>query len=149
MITGLALAHPDFDDAPQGSGLYCTDAGALATVSDAERLRQSLLMLLSTRPGERVMRPDYGCDLLSLSFAPNNDTTAGLAIQDVRQAVERFEPRVRILRLEATRSVHSAAVLEIVLEYQPRIGVASDVVRVGLPLDGSEPDHTPTITQES
>ena len=66
-------------------------------------VRQAILLLLSTRPGERVMRPTYGCDLHRLVFSPNDDTTAGLAIHYVRQALERWEPRIEVIRLDAGR----------------------------------------------
>ena len=49
------------------------------------------------------MRPTYGCYLRRLLFAPNDDTTAGLAIHYVRSAIERWEPRIDILALDATR----------------------------------------------
>jgi Bacteriophage baseplate protein W len=93
-------------DAPPGEpvGLILDPSGAIDTVADDEAVRQSLLMLISTRPGERVMRPEYGCDLHRLVFSPNDDTTAGLAIHFVRQAVERWEPRVEILRVDANRA---------------------------------------------
>lgn len=93
-------------DAPPGEpvGLVLDPSGAIDTVADDEAVRQSLLMLISTRPGERVMRPEYGCDLHRLVFSPNDDTTAGLAIHFVRQAVERWEPRVEILRVDANRA---------------------------------------------
>ena len=132
-IAGLRFAHPDFDDGGR-VGLVCTGTGRLERVSDGDLLRQSLLILLSTFPGERVMRPDYGCDLLSLAFAPNDDTTAGLAIHYVRRAVERFEPRVRILRVDADRSADRPECLDVTLEYQPRIGGSADTLVVGLPL---------------
>jgi len=63
------------------------------------------------------MRPDYGCDLHHLVFAPNDDTTAGLAIHYVRQALEKWEKRIRILRLDASPQPENAHVLEIFLEY--------------------------------
>jgi phage baseplate assembly protein W len=72
-------------------------------VEDQDAIRQSLLMLLSTAPGERVMRPYYGCDLRRLVFSPNDETTAGLAIHYVRRAVERWEPRVEIEAIDAGR----------------------------------------------
>jgi phage baseplate assembly protein W len=139
-ISGLRFAHPDFDDIG-ASGLVCSGTGRLERVSDAELLRQSLLLLLSTFPGERVMRPDYGCDLLSLAFAPNDDTTAGLAIHYVRRAVERFEPRVRILRIDADRSPDRPERLDVILEYQPRIGGSPDTLVVGLPTAGAQEEN--------
>lgn len=82
------------------------------------------------------MRPDYGCDLLSLAFAPNDETTAGLAIHYVRRAVERFEPRVRVLAVTADLPPEEPERLAIVLEYQPRLGGTPDRVTVEVPLDG-------------
>jgi len=66
------------------------------------------------------MRPSYGCDLNRLLFSPNDNTTAGLAIHYVRQALERWEPRVEVVRLNATRSEEDASpgLLEIYLEYR-------------------------------
>jgi hypothetical protein len=55
-------------------------------VAEQAAVRQSILLLLTTVPGERVMRPDYGCDLQKLVFSPNDATTHGLAIHYVRRA---------------------------------------------------------------
>ncbi|GAA2095517.1 hypothetical protein GCM10009841_06680 [Microlunatus panaciterrae] len=138
VLSGLRFAHPDFDQTT-GVGLVCNAVGRLERVENAALLRQSLLILLSTFPGERVMRPDYGCELLALAFAPNDDTTAGLAIHYVRQAVERFEPRVRILNIDAARAPDEPHRLDVVLDYQPRLGGGVDSLSVGLLLDsGSE-----------
>lgn len=133
---GLRFAHPDFDQFG-GIGLTCSSAGRLDLIEGSHLLRQSLLMLLSTLPGERVMRPDYGCELLTLAFSPNDDTTAGLAAHFVRQAVERFEPRVRILRIDAGRALNSPHRLDVSLTYQPRLGGDPQSLTVGLPLDAA------------
>ena len=76
------------------------------------------MLLLSTRPGERVMRPDYGCELHELMFAPNDDTAAGLAVHYVRQALTRWEPRVEILNLDANRAPDDSGTLQVLLEYR-------------------------------
>jgi hypothetical protein len=78
------------------------------------------MLLLTTVPGERVNRPDYGCPLNRLMFWPNDATTAGLAIHYVRQAIRRFEPRVQIVRLDAGADSGNGAVLLITLEYRVR-----------------------------
>jgi len=78
------------------------------------------MLLLTTIPGERVMRPDYGCPLHRLVFWPNDATTAGLAIHYVRQALRRFEPRVQIVRLDAGAHPLDPAILLISLEYRVR-----------------------------
>ena len=123
-------------DAPPGEpvGLILDPAGAIDTVADDEAVRQSLLMLISTRPGERVMRPEYGCDLHRLVFSPNDDTTAGLAIHFVRQAVERWEPRVEILRVDANRDPFESTRLAIVLDYRVRATLRADTIEVGVDL---------------
>jgi uncharacterized protein len=82
-------------------GLTLTPAGRVAMVCGDAAIRQSIMLLLSTIPGERVMRPDYGCPLHRLMFAPNDATTAGLAIHYVRQALTWFEPRIDIVCLDA------------------------------------------------
>jgi phage baseplate assembly protein W len=116
--TAWRFGHPDLGDGL--GGLSVGPNGRIELVRDAEAIRQSLMLLLSTRPGERVMRPDYGCDLWRLVFSPNDDTTAGLAIHYVRRAVERWEPRVEILSLDATRHPDGPERLLIVLEYRVR-----------------------------
>ena len=123
-------------DAPPGEpvGLVLDPSGAIDTVADDEAVRQSLLMLISTRPGERVMRPEYGCDLHRLVFSPNDDTTAGLAIHFVRQAVERWEPRVEILRVDANRDPYEATRLAIVLDYRVRATLQADSLEVEVDL---------------
>ncbi len=117
---GLRFVHPDLDPSVSGLGMVTTPAGRLEWVSGEQTVRQALLMLLSTRPGERVMRPEYGCDLHRLVFEPNDETTAGVAIHHVRRAIERWEPRVEILDLDAGPDPEDPGRLEIVLEYRVR-----------------------------
>jgi hypothetical protein len=101
--------HPDLDYREGATaGLSVSAQGRVEMVSEAESVRQAILLLLTTSPGERVMRPDYGCELRRLVFSPNDDTTAGLAMHYVRQALDRWEPRIRILRLDARRADRGA-----------------------------------------
>jgi phage baseplate assembly protein W len=87
---------------PAGAGLVVIATGSIATIAGDDSIRQAILLLLTTAPGERLMRPGYGSHLHRLLFSPNDDTTAGLAIHYVRQAIERWEPRVEILDVDAT-----------------------------------------------
>lgn len=102
-------------------GLRLTPQGRIAMVEGVEAVGQSIRMLLSTMPGERVMRPEYGCDLYRLAFEPNDQTTAGLAIHYVRQALERWEPRAEILNLDAGPDPECPERLQIELRYRLRI----------------------------
>ncbi|HEY2028934.1 MAG TPA: GPW/gp25 family protein [Myxococcales bacterium] len=101
-----------------GTGLRVAQGG-LQMAEDDEALRQAILMLISTRPGERVMRPGYGCDLQRLIFAPNDDTTAGLAVHYVRRALATWEPRIDVLSLDAVRE-GDGTVLSINLTYRAK-----------------------------
>jgi phage baseplate assembly protein W len=130
---------PGFD-APisgEGGGLPLDHRGALATIADRAAVRQALLLLFSTRPGERVMRPTYGCDLFKLVFWPNDDTTAGLAMHYVREAVTRWEPRVDRLVVDATRHPDDPSRLNIDLDYRVRSTGEQDRLSVQLDLQGS------------
>src|SRR5512139_567423 len=122
----------------EAAGLRLNHTGGIAMVEERESVRQAILLLLSTMPGERVMRPEYGCDLEKLVFAPNDDTTAGLAMHYVRQAVTRWEPRVEVLRVDAVRKEEDPGGLDIVLEYQLRALVSTERLVFPVMLSGEQ-----------
>ena len=122
--------HPDFD-APGGApGLQVSRTGGIEMVAEHASVRQAILLLLTTTPGERIMRPDYGWDLHRLVFAPNDATTHGLAIHYVRQALQRWEPRIDILRLDANCSEGDPGRMDILLEYRMRRTLHRDTLVV-------------------
>jgi phage baseplate assembly protein W len=116
------------------AGLQVAPTGRVDMVEGDAAIRQAILLLISTSPGERVMRPAYGCDLRRLAFAPNDDTTAGLAIHYVRTAIERWEPRVEIVFLDAGRDPVNPERLDIELQYRVRATRRVDQLRVALEL---------------
>ncbi len=142
---GVRFLIPGFDvpEAPTEAGareapagLTLTARGGLETAVDRAAVRQALLLLLCTRPGERVMRPTYGCDLYRLIFWPNDDTTAGLAIHYVRQSVERWEPRVDRLQVDASRNPDDPSRLDVTLAYRVRATGSVDRIAVQVDLAG-------------
>lgn len=116
--------HPDLDT--ENPGLSLSAKGSVEMVDEMESVKQSILILLSTIPGERVMRPDYGCDLHRLTFSPNDHTTAGLAIHYVKKALNRWEKRIDILRLDAAPARLGPGRLDIFLEYRLRSNQITD-----------------------
>jgi phage baseplate assembly protein W len=110
-----------------------TAGGSLSMVEGDGAVRQAILLLLTTVPGERLMRPEYGCHLNRLLFAPNDHTTAGLAVHYVRQAVQRWEPRADIVELDAAADPDTPTRLNIRLRYRVRATAAFDLI--DLPLD--------------
>lgn len=130
--------HPDLGASEEFAGLTVAPTGGIETVAERDSVRQAILLLLSTIPGERVMRPDYGCDLYRLIFSPNDETTAGLAIHYVRQALDRWEPRAKIEFLDAFPNREDRARLDILLEYRLITTQALDTLSFSLNLAGEE-----------
>jgi len=114
------FVHPDFDVVEGAPGLRVSRTGGIDMLEANASVRQAILLLLTTAPGERVMRPGYGCDLHRLLFSPNDATTHGLAIHYVRQALQRWEPRIDILRLDANCNAADPGRMDIMLEYRVR-----------------------------
>lgn len=68
--------------------------GGTQESQQAQKVRESILVILGTQYGERVMRPRFGCNLRSLVFAPNNAATAHLARHYVSEGLSIWEPRI-------------------------------------------------------
>ncbi|MBO0777700.1 MAG: GPW/gp25 family protein [Ktedonobacteraceae bacterium] len=130
--------HPDLDTLEWPAGLGISPRGGIAMVDDHNSVRQAILLLLSTIPGERVMRPDYGCQLHRLMFSPNDETTAGLAIHYVQQALDLWEPRIDVLRLDAGRNPEDPEQLTISLEYRVRATQQIDATTFSFSLVGGQ-----------
>jgi phage baseplate assembly protein W len=78
-----------------------TPGGSVRLVGGGEEIDAALRMILTTAPGERVMRPDFGCAMWEQVFAPLTSNTLGLVEQSVREAVARWEPRVELISVVA------------------------------------------------
>lgn len=70
--------------------------GRLALSAGEANVRESLRLLLLTGQGERLRRPDYGAGLERFLFEPNTPATWCAIEERIRQAVARFEPRLRL-----------------------------------------------------
>lgn len=82
-------------------------------------IRESLFILLSTTPGERIMHPDYGCGLNKLVFEPGNSALIR-SIQDmVQYAILMFEPRIKLEHIDVEYSSEEA-VIYITIDYHIR-----------------------------
>jgi uncharacterized protein len=130
--------HPDIDATDEFAGLQLSSRGGIDMVEDRHSVRQAIFLLISTIPGERVMRPDYGCLIHRLIFSPNDDTTAGLAIFYVRRAIEQWEPRVELLRVDAGRNPDAPERLDVTLQYRVRATQRTEEARISFNLAGGE-----------
>ena len=71
-------------------------AGALAYADGPEKVAQSIRIILDTDPGERIMRPSFGCGLRRYLMRPNTSATRALIRHDVEQGLANFEPRISV-----------------------------------------------------
>jgi Bacteriophage baseplate protein W len=94
-------------------------AGYLDYAADVDKVAQSIWIILDTDPGERVMRPTFGCGLRRYLMAPNTTATRALIKHDVQLALANFEPRINVIDLEVTPGDDPALVL-IRIEYVNR-----------------------------
>ena len=78
-----------------------TPGGSVRLVTGGEEIDAAVRMILTTAPGERVMRPDFGCAMWEQVFAPLDPNTLGLIEQNVREALARWEPRITLVSVEA------------------------------------------------
>lgn len=69
---------------------------------DASAIKQAIVNLLLTNKGERLMNPTYGSDIRSYLFEPMDFGTANQIKNNIRDTIETFEPRIRVLQISAT-----------------------------------------------
>ena len=92
--------------------------GGFTLTHDRNELDQSIRIILMTAPGQRVMRPTFGCRLHDLLFAPNNSHTAVLARRYVEEALGMWEPRIRVHSVSTRPDPDEAARLLIDIIYE-------------------------------
>ncbi len=98
-----------------------TDAtGSIALVSQEREVAESIRIILGTAPGERPMRPEFGCAIHDLVFAPADATTAGALAYQVRVALERWEPRIDLEDVQVRFDAVEAGALLIDIRYSLR-----------------------------
>ncbi len=91
--------------------------GSVSISQYEESIRDSVFIILGTAPGERIMRPTFGCDIHDLVFAPNNPNTCGLAAHYCEEALMKFEPRIRSVKAKARPAPDEPNKILIDIEY--------------------------------
>lgn len=94
--------------------------GKLAMTTDVEDINNSLLILLSTRPGERVMFPNYGCDLQEILFKPLDLTLITQMTGIIERAILYHEPRINILSIDIDTQDELEGEVLIQIDYEVR-----------------------------
>ncbi len=102
-----------------GFPLRLTVQGGLQVSCDRQNIEESIFIILGTRRGERLYRPDFGSQLHELVFAPLNDDTLLLAQIYARDALQKWEPRIAMESVNATAAPEVAR-LNINISYRIR-----------------------------
>lgn len=80
-----------------------TDAtGSIALVTHDREIEESIRLIVGTAPGERPMRPEYGCAIHDYVFATIDPDTAGRIAGEVRTSLVRWEPRIKVQGVDVT-----------------------------------------------
>lgn len=92
--------------------------GGIALTHERNEIDQAIHIILSTSPGERVMRPTFGCRLHDIVFDPNNSHTAARARRYVEEALGMWEPRISVIRVDVLHDTDQANCLIIEIHYE-------------------------------
>ena len=97
------------------------DQSDINMIADEEDIESSLHILLSTRLGERIMLPDYGCNLDELLFEGLTRTLITYVIELIETAILYHEPRIDVIKIDISQTDPLEGVLMIEIDYRIRV----------------------------
>jgi Bacteriophage baseplate protein W len=100
--------------------LRTDSTGGIALVSREREIEEAIRLILGTAPGERPMRPEFGCRIHDEVFAEADNATAGRIATDVRDALRRWEPRIAVEEVVVTLDPTDPSTLFIDVRYTIR-----------------------------
>lgn len=92
-----------------------------------ELVRQSIWLILATEPGERIMRPDFGCGLMRYIMKPNTAAVRALIQRDVEAAIRTWEPRVQLEEV-LVQPGEDPALVHITIKYRHVVDASPDIL---------------------
>lgn len=98
-----------------------SSAGKIAMSEYDQDIKESIWIILSTSKGERVMRPDFGCGVHDLVFAPINTTTINLVQNSIQEALTLWEPRIELIKVEVSTEKSDEGKLLVSIDYRVRV----------------------------
>jgi phage baseplate assembly protein W len=118
------LLEVEMDDPVLGRGWSAPAAldagGEIRQDAGTEKVRQSILLILATRRGERAMRPDFGAGLEDFVFEPVGTTTAALIRHRVETALVQWEPRIDVAEVSVSVADRRSGRVDITVGYRIR-----------------------------
>jgi len=94
--------------------------GRIAYAEGEDKVQQSILLILGTAQGERVMRPDFGSRLREVVFSPIAASTKSLIAHHATEALVQWEPRIDVLTVDVDDSAASSGAVLVNIEYRVR-----------------------------
>lgn len=91
--------------------------GKLALTGNDSEISQAIRVILETAPGERIMRPDFGCRIQELVFEPNSEETHAKAARYVREALNIWEPRINLEDIRVSADAQNMGLMLIEVFY--------------------------------
>ena len=107
----------DFVGAGWAFPLRTDSSGAVALSSGDREIAEAIRLVLGTAPGERPMRPEFGCGIHQYLFDPADSTTGGRIAYEVRAALLRWEPRIEVVAVEVNPDPDRDFVLYVDIRY--------------------------------
>jgi phage baseplate assembly protein W len=104
-----------------GFPLRISPTGGIGMVRGNRELEEAMRLVLSTYPGERPMRPEFGSRLRDYVFAGANDETASALQIEVRSALQRWEPRADVNSVDVQISPDEPGLMFIDIQYTPKL----------------------------
>ncbi|TYB44063.1 GPW/gp25 family protein [Actinomadura chibensis] len=109
-----------FVGAGWGFPMRVSASGGIVLVTGEREIEEAIRLVLATAPGERPSRPEFGCAIHDLVFAPVNEETAGRIAYEVRGSLDRWEPRIEVADVRVSVAPDDPAVLFIDVRYEVR-----------------------------
>lgn len=100
--------------------VYITVEGKIAKSEYEQDIKEAIWIILGTAKGERVMRPDFGCGIHDLVFTPINTATITLVENSVREALTIWEPRIELIKVEASSERSEEGKMLVSIDYRVR-----------------------------
>ena len=94
--------------------------GSIKLTDTTEDIDRSIRIVLMTAPGERVMRPRFGCEIWDLLFEPVTPNLLGLIAEAVYQALGQWEPRIEVYEVAPVPDAEDSALIHIRISYRVR-----------------------------
>jgi phage baseplate assembly protein W len=98
--------------------LQVNPQGGIALASGERDVEQAIRIILSTAPGERVMRPEFGCRIHELVFAPHDAATESLVVYYVEEALAQWEPRIDVQEVDVSADPGRDGALLVEIKYR-------------------------------